>query len=343
MFKLIVVLAVFYGIAIYFKVRRKVILTTLALVYGFVLFLVLVLPETHFVIINIGSSFAELLLLTIIMLLIGAYSFILKKIKKKNIEKNADIKTGSEMSESEIERYARHIILKEIGGPGQQKMRDAKVLVIGAGGLGNPVSLYLAAAGVGTIGIIDHDEVSLSNLQRQILFRDEDIGISKVFASQKNLSQLNPHIIIKPYNRILDEKNAQNLIKEYDLIIDGTDNLNTRHLINLACIGAEKPLISGAISQWEGQISLFDPKNNFPCYSCLFPKTDNDNMVKSCAEVGVLGSLPGVIGSLMAVEAIKEINGIGKSLRGFLILYDALNCEVRKVEAEKDPKCVICN
>ena len=155
------------------------------------------------------------------------------------------------MSESEIERYARHIILKEIGGPGQQKMRDAKVLVIGAGGLGNPVSLYLAAAGVGTIGIIDHDEVSLSNLQRQILFRDEDIGISKVFASQKNLSQLNPHIIIKPYNRILDEKNAQKLIKEYDLIIDGTDNLNTRHLINLACIVAEKPLISGAISQWK--------------------------------------------------------------------------------------------
>ena len=262
--------------------------------------------------------------------------------RKNNLENTSNKLPDNEMSETEIERYARHIILKEIGGQGQQKLRDSKVLVVGAGGLGNPVSMYLAGAGVGTIGIIDDDEVSLSNLQRQILYRDTDIGKSKVFASQKNLLEINPYIIVKPYNRILDINNAQNLISEYDLIVDGTDNIETRHLINLACVRERKPLISGAISQWEGQISLFDPSNNSPCYSCIFPKTDNDSMIQSCSEVGVLGSLPGVIGSIMAVEVVKEITGIGKSLRGFLLLYDALSCEIRKIKADKDVKCKIC-
>ena len=269
-------------------------------------------------------------------------SSLARAIKKNNLENTFNKLPDNEMSGTEIERYARHIILKEIGGQGQQKLRDSKVLIVGAGGLGNPVSMYLAGAGVGTIGIIDDDEVSLSNLQRQILYRDTDIGKSKVFASQKNLLEINPYIIVKPYNRVLDINNAQNLISEYDLIVDGTDNIETRHLINLACVREKKPLISGAISQWEGQISLFDPSNNSPCYSCIFPKTDNDSMIQSCAEVGVLGSLPGVIGSIMAVEIVKEITGIGKSLRGFLLLYDALSCEIRKIKADKDVKCKIC-
>ena len=343
MLKVLILMALFVGIAVYFKVQKKLIIIVLGLSYILILFLVLVLPDGNFIKNNIGNSVIEWLILITIILLVVCYIFFLKTMKKKNFENNGNLLPDNEMSKTEIERYARHIILKEIGGQGQQKLRNAKVLVIGAGGLGNPVSMYLAGAGVGTIGIIDNDEVSISNLQRQILFRDNDIGQSKVFASQKNLLEINPHIIVKPYNRALDINNAQKLISEYDLIVDGTDNIETRHLINLACVKEKKPLISGAISQWEGQISLFDPNNNSPCYSCIFPKTDGDSNVQSCAEVGVLGSLPGVIGSMMAVEAVKEITGIGKSLRGFLLLYDALSCEIRKIKTDKDIKCKICS
>ena len=247
------------------------------------------------------------------------------------------------MSDVEIERYARHLVLKDIGGQGQQRIRKAKVLVVGAGGIGNPVSMYLAGAGIGTLGIIDNDSVSLSNLQRQILYREYDVGKSKVFATQKNILEINPHIEIKPYNRLLDSRNAQKLISEYDVIIDGSDNLKTRHLVNFACVREEKPLISGAISQWEGQISLFDPSKNYPCYSCIFPESDQDNLIRSCADVGVLSSLPGVIGSLMAVEAIKEITGVGDSLRGQLFLYDAMSCKTRKIETERNKNCKVCS
>ena len=342
MLKILVSMVLFVGIATYFKVSKKLILIILGLSYGFIIFLVLVLPNGNFIKNNIGNSMKEWLILLTIILLVGFYSLFLKRVKKKNFENNENTLCDDEMSKIEIERYARHIILKEIGGQGQQKLRNSKVLVIGAGGLGNPVSMYLAGAGVGTIGIIDNDEVSISNLQRQILYRDNDIGRAKVFASKRNLLEINPHIIVKPYNRVLDINNAQNLILEYDLIVDGTDNIETRHLINLACVKEKKPLISGAISQWEGQISLFDPNNNSPCYSCVFPKIENDSKVQSCSEVGVLGSLPGVIGSIMAVEAVKELTGIGKSLRGYLLLYDALNCEIRKIKADKDVKCKIC-
>jgi molybdopterin/thiamine biosynthesis adenylyltransferase len=234
-------------------------------------------------------------------------------------------------------------VLKDIGGQGQQRLRNAKVLVVGAGGLGNPVSMYLAGAGIGTIGIIDNDVVSLSNLQRQILYREHDVGKSKVFATQKNILEINPHIEIKPYNRLLDSRNAQKLISEYDIIIDGSDNLKTRHLVNFACVKEKKPLISGAISQWEGQISLFDPSKNYPCYSCIFPESDKENLTRSCADVGVLSSLPGVIGSLMAVEAIKEITAVGDSLRGKLFLYDAMSCKTIKIEAERNKNCKVCS
>lgn len=249
----------------------------------------------------------------------------------------------NDMTEVEIERYARHLVLKDIGGQGQQRLRNAKVLVIGAGGLGNPVSMYLAGAGVGSIGIIDNDFVSLSNLQRQILYREHDVGKSKVFATQKNILEINPHVEIKPYNRLLDSGNAQKLISEYDIIIDGSDNLKTRYLVNFACVKEKKPLISGAISQWEGQVSLFDPNKNYPCYSCIFPESDKDNLTRSCADVGVLSSLPGVIGSLMAVEAIKEITGVGDSLRGQLFLYDAMSCKTRKIETERNKNCKVCS
>ena len=342
MLKVLIFMALFVGMAAYFRIRKIIILITLGLSFIFILFLILVLPEGNIIKNYIGSSVMEWLILVTIVFLVGCYGFFLRAMKNNNLKNTFNKLPDNEMSETEIERYARHIILKEIGGQGQQKLRDSKVLIVGAGGLGNPVSMYLAGAGVGTIGIIDDDEVSLSNLQRQILYRDTDIGKSKVFASQKNLLEINPYIIVKPYNRVLDINNAQNLISEYDLIVDGTDNIETRHLINLACVREKKPLISGAISQWEGQISLFDPSNNSPCYSCIFPKTDNDSMIQSCAEVGVLGGLPGVIGSIMAVEVVKEITGIGKSLRGFLLLYDALSCEIRKIKADKDVKCKIC-
>ncbi|MGG7644991.1 HesA/MoeB/ThiF family protein [Rhodovulum sp. YNF3179] len=245
-------------------------------------------------------------------------------------------------SEEELERYARHIVLREVGGPGQKKLRDARVLVVGAGGLGSPALLYLAAAGVGTIGVVDDDEVSLSNLQRQVIHTDARQGMPKVFSAEAAIAALNPHVTVRPYRRRLDAETAAALFADYDLVLDGSDNFDTRYLVNRAAVATETPLIAAAITQWEGQISLYDPARGAPCYACVFPEAPAEGLAPSCAEAGVIGALPGVVGSMMAVEAVKDVAGAGQSLRGRLMFYDALWGENRVMTVSRRAGCPVC-
>ena len=252
------------------------------------------------------------------------------------------IPQSGSFSETELNRYARHIVLREVGGAGQKALKNAKVLVVGAGGLGAPVLQYLAAAGVGTIGVIDDDVVDNANLQRQVIHKDRNIGMPKVFSAQAELEAQNPFVTVHPYNRRLDDDIAATLIAEYDIVLDGTDNFDTRYLVNRACVAAGVPLISGALSQWEGQLSVFDPAKGAPCYQCVFPQAPAAHLAPSCAQAGVIGPLPGVIGSMMAVEAIKVITGAGAPLRGQMVMYDALYGENRVIGVSKRDDCPVC-
>jgi molybdopterin/thiamine biosynthesis adenylyltransferase len=249
----------------------------------------------------------------------------------------------TKFSTTELDRYARHIILREVGGPGQKALRDAKVLVVGAGGLGSPALQYLGAAGVGTIGVIDDDIVENANLQRQVIHTDAQIGAPKVQSAADAIAAQNPFVTVRPYHRRLTEADAAAIIADYDLVLDGTDNFATRHLVNATCVALGKPLIAAALTQWEGQISLYDPASDAPCYACVFPDIPDPSLVPSCAEAGVIGPLPGVIGSMMAVEAIKEITGVGDGLRGRLMVYDALYAQTRIVAAKRNPACPACS
>ncbi|WP_128515223.1 HesA/MoeB/ThiF family protein [Tabrizicola thermarum] len=261
--------------------------------------------------------------------------------RRKGTEPEAAPATGT-FREAELDRYARHIILREIGGPGQKRLKAAKVLVVGAGGLGSPVLLYLAAAGVGTIGVIDHDVVEGSNLQRQVIHTDGRIGMPKVFSAEVAMRALNPFIEVRPYHRKLTEEIAVDLVRDYDLVLDGTDDFDTRYLVNRACVAAGVPLISGAITQWEGQISLFDPAKGGPCYACVFPVRPAPGLVPTCAEAGVAAPLPGVIGSMMAMEAVKWVTGAGETLAGRLMIHDALYMETRVIGVKKRADCEVC-
>ncbi len=246
------------------------------------------------------------------------------------------------MDPGEIERYARHIVLREIGGPGQQKLRNARVLVIGAGGLGSPVLMYLAAAGVGTLGIVDDDTVSLSNLQRQVLHSTENVGIPKTDSAAQAIAAINPHVATDLHGIRLSGENAAGLVEPYDLILDGSDNFDTRYLVNRTCVALGKPLISAAMSQWEGQISLYDPANGSPCYECVFPERPAAGLAPSCAEAGVMGALAGIMGSMMAGEAIKHITGAGETLRNKMLIFDALYGDCRKMGLQKRQDCPVC-
>ncbi len=246
------------------------------------------------------------------------------------------------MEPEELERYARHIILREIGGPGQQKLRNARVLAIGAGGLGSPALMYLAAAGVGTIGIVDDDVVSLSNLQRQVLHSTDAIGTPKVDSAIAAINRINPHVNVIAHPVRLTAENATGLVRDYDLVLDGSDNFDTRYLVNRTCVALQKPLISAAMSQWEGQISLYDPAHGGPCYECVFPERPAEGLAPTCAEAGVMGALAGVMGSMMAGEAIKQITGAGEVLRGKMMIYDALYGESRKMGLQKRKDCPVC-
>ncbi len=246
------------------------------------------------------------------------------------------------MTPEEIERYARHIVLREIGGPGQNKLLNAKLLCIGAGGLGSSALLYLAAAGVGTLGVVDDDMVSLSNLQRQVLHATDSIGDAKTTSAKRALARVNPHVEVVEHCVRLDESNVAEVISPYDIVLDGTDNFASRYLVNTACVHAKTPLISAAMSQWEGQISVYDPANGGPCYQCVFPEAPAKGLAPNCAQAGVMGALAGVMGSMMAGEAIKLITGAGQVLRGEILIYDALYGETRKLKTSRRGDCSVC-
>ncbi len=245
-------------------------------------------------------------------------------------------------TKEQVERYSRHIILPEVGGRGQKKINSAKVFCVGAGGLGSPATLYLAAAGIGTIGLIDEDVVDLSNLQRQILHSTKDLDRPKVVSAKETLLAINPDITINIYQEKLNSKNIMDIIKDYDIILDGSDNFPTRFLINDACFFSKKTLISGSIFRFEGQVTTLKPHNNSPCYRCIYPEPPPPGLIPSCQEAGVLGVIAGVIGILQATEALKEILGIGNSLAGQLLLYDALDQRFQVLKIRKDPLCPLC-
>ncbi|MBW8813701.1 MAG: molybdopterin-synthase adenylyltransferase MoeB [Caulobacterales bacterium] len=240
-------------------------------------------------------------------------------------------------TDEEIERYARHLVLREVGGPGQQKLKASSVLIVGAGGLGAPAALYLAAAGIGTILLADPDVVDRSNLQRQVIYTEEDVGRPKVEAAADRLHALNPHVFVAGFNGAFDPVSADQLVEGVDLVLDGTDDFAVRFCVNEACVRHDKPLVSGAIGRWTGQVGVFGRQ---PCYRCLVPEVPPE--AETCVAVGVVGALAGVIGSMMALEAVKLLTGAGESLGGRLLIYDALAAETRTVRVAGDPECPVC-
>jgi adenylyltransferase/sulfurtransferase len=243
--------------------------------------------------------------------------------------------------QAELLRYSRHLMLPDVGVPGQEKLKAARVLLIGAGGLGSPAALYLAAAGVGTLGLVDFDNVDVTNLQRQILHGTKDVGRPKLVSARERIADVNPHVRLETYETALTSKNALDILSGYDIVVDGTDNFATRYLVNDACVLQGKPNVYGSIFRFEGQASVFALPDG-PCYRCLFPEPPPPGLVPSCAEGGVLGVLPGLVGTIQATEAIKLIVGVGKPLAGRLLLIDTLGMEFRTVRIRKDPACPAC-
>lgn len=252
------------------------------------------------------------------------------------------VDTGrSDLSHEELLRYSRHLILPEVGPEGQGRLKAARVLLVGAGGLGSPAALYLAAAGVGTIGLVDFDAVDATNLQRQILHGTGALGRSKLQSARDRLEDLNPHVRVETFDTRLTSANALDILRGFDVVVDGSDNFPTRYLVNDACVLLNRPNVYGAIFRFEGQASVFHASRG-PCYRCLYPEPPPPDLVPSCAEGGVLGVLPGIIGSIQALEAIKLILGRGESLIGRLVLFDALKLRFRELALRKDPACPVC-
>ncbi|WP_417719351.1 HesA/MoeB/ThiF family protein [Salipiger sp.] len=337
--------ALIWGLGHLLGASRTARLYLLALLYVAVLMVHVALPEGHPLRLATGESAAPWLILGGLGALVLAYAAVLKRVKARAVAAvpaPTPPRAADRFGDSELERYARHIVLRELGGPGQKRLKQAKVLVIGAGGLGAPALQYLAAAGVGTIGVIDDDVVENANLQRQVIHTDARIGMPKVFSAEAAMTAQNPHVTVRPYRRRLDAEIAQELFADYDLILDGTDNFTTRYLANRTAVALGKPLVSGALSQWEGQLSVFHPAGGAPCYQCLFPEAPAPGLAPSCAEAGVLGPLPGVVGAMMAVEAIKVLTGAGQPLLGEMLIYDALWGETRKIRISRRQDCPIC-
>ncbi|MBC7674480.1 MAG: HesA/MoeB/ThiF family protein [Rhodoferax sp.] len=341
---MIVVLALaagLWGFGALFGASRQARLGMIFGLWAGVIGLHLGLPEGHPLRMATGQDARIWLILGGLAALGGLYFAGIGRLKRR-FAAVVPVPTVAVFRPAELDRYARHIMLREIGGPGQGKLKAARVLVIGAGGLGSPALLYLAAAGVGTIGVIDDDVVEGSNLQRQIIHADQRIGMAKVQSAAVAMTALNPFITVRPYQRRLTEDIAPALIGDYDLVLDGSDNFDTRYLVNRVCVALGKPLISGAITQWEGQLSLFDPAHGSPCYECIFPVRPAPGMVPTCAEAGVAAPLPGVIGAMMAMEAVKHITGAGETLRGRLMIHDALFMETRVIGVKRRFDCAVC-
>lgn len=339
----LVIAAGLWALGSYMGTPRSARWLMILLLYVAVLIAQVILPEGSGLRVALGGSLAEWAVIGVLALAAWGYSQGLRKLRARvRPENRPQERDSSKYEAAELERYARHIVLREIGGPGQRRLKDAAVLVVGAGGLGAPVLQYLAAAGVGTLGVIDDDVVDNSNLQRQVIHTDARIGMPKVFSAQAAIEAQNPYVTVRPYNRRMVPQIAQDLIADYDLVLDGTDDVETRYLVNEAVFAAAKPLISGALSQWEGQVTTFAPRDGTPCYRCVFPEPTAPGLAPSCAEGGVLGPLPGIIGSIMASEAIKELTGAGDGLRGTLLIFDALYAETRKITIKKRADCPVC-
>lgn len=244
------------------------------------------------------------------------------------------------MSPDEIERYRRQIMLKEVGGAGQAMLKSARVLIVGMGGLGGPAALYLAAAGIGTIGLVDDDVVELSNLHRQIQFNTLNLGQDKTKATAQHLGQINPYVKTIEHNVRMECGNAESIIKNYDLVLDGTDDFATRFAVNAACLSQNMPLVSGALGRFDGQVSVFKNDGQSACYRCFVPEIPDN--IETCAAVGILGALAGIIGSMMAMEALKIVSGAGDPLYGKLFIYDGLSAQARTISLPKDPNCPEC-
>jgi len=345
---LVLVLAAgLWGLGMWLKTPVQARLIMVALLYVAVLFVVFALPPGNPLREDLGGGPAPWLILGGLAAAIAAYSHVLGRVRSRAVEvetaRDADAPApDGAFSEAELERYSRHIVLREIGGPGQRRLKDARVLVVGAGGLGSPALLYLAAAGVGRIGLIDDDAVDLSNLQRQVIHADARTGMPKVFSAQAAIAALNPHVELRPYHRRLTDDIAEELVADYDLVVDGSDSFATRDIVNRACVATGRPLVSGAITQWEGQVTIHDPAGGAPCLACLFPEAPAAGLVPSCAEAGVVGALPGIVGSVMALEAIKEITGAGTPLRGTLLLWDGLDADARRIRVARRDDCPVC-
>jgi molybdopterin/thiamine biosynthesis adenylyltransferase len=336
--------AVLWAVGGLMRVAARLRLAMLGVLWLAVVAVNLTLPEGATLRQATGGDARPWLVLAGIAALVWAYRAALLRLRGRAQlrEAAAAPKPTGAFSEAELDRYARHILLREIGGPGQRRLKDARVLVVGAGGLGSPVLLYLAAAGVGTLGVIDADTVDASNLQRQVIHTDDRIGQPKVFSAAAQIAALNPFVTVRPYNRRLTPEIAAELIAEYDLVLDGTDNFDTRYLVNRTCAALGKPLIAAAITQWEGQLSLYDPARGGPCYECVFPERPAPGLVPTCAEAGVAAPLPGVLGAMMAMEAVKHLTGAGEGLRGRLTIHDALFAETRTITTRPRAGCAAC-
>ncbi len=346
---LVFLLAAFiWGVGHLMGVPKAARLNMLGLLYVAVLAVQIALPDGHPIREATGGSPALWLILGAAAVLVLLYRMALVRLRgRAEVAEAARIQDApapdeGPFSAQELERYARHITLPDIGGGGQLALKRAKVLVVGAGGLGSPALLYLAAAGVGRIGVIDGDVVTLSNLQRQVIHTDDRQDVPKVFSAQMAMAALNPHVEVRPYNRTLTEDIAQTLFEDYDLILDGTDSFDARMLVNRAAVTTGKPLLAGAISAWEGQVTLYDPAGGAPCLACIFPEPPAPGLAATCAETGVIGALPGVIGAIIALEAVKHITGAGEGLRGRMLIYDALHSETRSLRLQRRPDCPVC-